>query len=370
MSKKASRPVRFAVVGLGHFAQAAILPAFANATTNASLEALVTGDAEKAAKLGKQYEVPTVGYEEFDDLAASGDIDAVYIALPNSMHREYAERAARAGLHVLCEKPLAYSAADAEAMISACQTNNVRLMTAYRLHFEEGNLEAIKIVHSGQIGEPRLFNSIHTMQIDPTNIRVDRSLGGGPLEDIGIYCINAARYIFQAEPVEVTALAVQGREPRFREVPEAVSAMMRFPDDRVASFLCGFGETKVSQYQVIGTKGMLRMDPAYTWQGETVQTISVGDRAQTKTFEHRDQIAAELLYFADCVQKDKEPEPSGREGLIDVRIIEALRTSYSEGRAIPMEPLPDDKCPSTSQSIKRAPSEKPALVNASPPSAE
>ncbi len=370
MSKKESRAVRFAVVGLGHFAQAAILPAFANATKNCSLEALVTGDAEKAAKLGKQYEVPTFGYEEFDALAASGDIDAVYIALSNSMHREYAERAARAGLHVLCEKRLAYSVADAEAMIAACRTNNVRLMTAYRLHFEEGNLQAIRAVHSGRIGEPRLFNSIHTMQVDPANIRVDRSLGGGPLEDIGIYCINAARYLFQAEPIEVTALAVQGREPRFHEVPEAVSATLRFPDDHVASFLCGFGETKVSQYQVIGTKGMLRMDPAYTWQGETVQTITVGDREQTKTFDHRDQIAAELLYFANCIQKDKEPEPSGREGLIDVRIIEALRNSYSQGRAVPIEPLPEDERPTPSQLIERAPTEKPALVNASPPSAE
>jgi predicted dehydrogenase len=370
MSKRASRPVRFAVVGLGHFAQAAILPAFANATKNASLEALVTGDAEKAAKLGKRYEVPTVGYEEFDDLAASGDIDAVYNALPNSMHREYTERAARAGLHVLCEKPLAYSAADAEAMISASQSNNIRLMTAYRLHFEEGNLQAIKVAQSGRIGEARLFNSIHTMQVDPSNIRVDRALGGGPLEDIGIYCINAARYIFQAEPIEVTAMAVQGREPRFYEVPEAVSATMRFSDDRVASFLCGFGETKVSQYQVIGTKGMLRMDPAYTWQGETVQTISVGDHEETRTFDHRDQIAAEILYFAECVQKDKEPEPSGREGLVDVRIIEALRTSYSHGRAVPIEPLPADKRPTASQSIERAPAKKPALVKASPPSAE
>jgi predicted dehydrogenase len=370
MKKKQSRAIRYAVVGLGHFAQAAILPAFANAQKNSTLAALVTGDAEKAAKLGKKYDVSTHSYDEFDALMSSGNVDAVYIALPNSKHREYTERAARAGVHVLCEKPLAYTAVDAEAMIAACQESDVRLMTAYRLHFEEGNLEAIQTVHSGRIGEPRLFNSIHTMQVDPANIRVDRSLGGGPLEDIGIYCINAARYLFKAEPVEVTALAVQGREPRFQEVPEAVSATMRFPDDRLAAFICGFGESKISEYRVIGTGGMLCMDPAYTWQDAVVQTIVVDEREQSKTFEHRDQIAAEILYFAECIRNQKEPEPSGKEGLVDVRIIEALRTSYSEQRAVRLDLLPDVKRPNPHQAIKRAPHSEPALVNASPPSVE
>jgi predicted dehydrogenase len=368
MSKVEGRVVRFAVVGLGHFAQAAILPAFANAQENSRLAALVTGDAEKAAKLGEKYGVPAWAYEGFDELMASGDVDAVYIALPNSMHREYTERAGRAGVHVLCEKPLAYSAADAEAMIAACEQADVRLMTAYRLHFEEGNLQAIEAVHSGRIGEPRMFSSVHTMQVDPNNTRVDRSLGGGPLEDIGIYCINAARYLFKAEPLEVTALAVQGREPRFREVPEAVSATMRFPDDRLAAFLCGFGETKVSEYRVVGTEGILRMDPAYTWNGEIVQSIIVREKEQVRAFEHRDQVAAEILYFADCVLSNKEPEPSGREGLIDVKIIEALRTSCSERRAVALEPLPSDPRPDATQSIEREPASKPTPINAAPPS--
>jgi predicted dehydrogenase len=113
-------------------------------------------------------------------------IEAVYIAVPNSEHRTYAEPAARAGVHVLCEKPLAYSVEDARAIVHACQKYKVRLMRAYRLHFEEGNLAAIEAAHSGKIGEPRLFTSVHTMQVEPDNIRVDLSLGGGPLEDIGI----------------------------------------------------------------------------------------------------------------------------------------------------------------------------------------
>ena len=369
-SKSKSKTVRFAVVGLGNFAQTAILPAFANAADKAELAALVTGDPEKAKKLGRKYKVPTYDYENYDELLASRKIDAVYIAVPNSEHRKYTEAAARAGVHVLCEKPLAYSVEDAEAMIDACQDAKVHLMTAYRLHFEEGNLDAIKAIESGKIGEARLFTSIHTMQVDPDNIRTDLSLGGGPLEDIGIYCLNAARYVFQDEPSEVTAFAIHGKDRRFKEIPEAVSATLRFSKNRLATFLCGFGESKVSEYRVIGTEGVLKMDPAFTWQGDIEQTISRKDKAKTKTFKHRDQIAAEIVYFSDCILKNKKPEPSGREGFLDVRIIDALRTSYTEHRTVKIEPLPKKRRPHSSQSIKRKPAKKPKPVNADPPSKE
>ena len=367
MSDKTAQPVRFAVVGIGHFAQGAILPAFANAKEEAKLAALVTGDAKKAAELGKKYEVPAFGYDAYDRLCASGDIDAVYIALPNSQHREYTERAARAKVHVLCEKPLAYTAADAQAMIDACRAADVRLMTAYRLHFEAGNLQAIEAAHSGRIGEPRLFQALHTMQVAADNIRVDRELGGGPLEDIGIYCINAARYLFRAEPTEVTAHAAWSTDARFHEVPESVSALLRFPDDRLAQFMCGFGEAKATQYRLLGTKGMLEMNPAFTWNDAIKQTIETADEDAERVFHHRDQVAAELVHFAECVREGKEPEPSGREGWIDVRIIEALRTSYDEDRPVKLEPLPKDSRPSAKQSIRRDPPKQPETVNAAPP---
>jgi predicted dehydrogenase len=369
-SKANRKTVRFAVVGLGHFAQTAILPAFANAADKAELAALVTGDPEKAKKLGRKYKAPTFHYEQYDELLASGKINAVYIAVPNSEHRKYTESAARAGVHVLCEKPLAYSVEDARAMIDACQDAKVHLMTAYRLHFEEGNLDAVRAIESGKIGEARLFTSIHTMQVDPGNIRTDLSLGGGPLEDIGIYCLNAARYLFQGEPNEVTAIAIPGKDRRFKEIPEAVSATLRFSKDRLATFLCGFGESKVSEYRVIGTEGVLKMDPAFTWQGDIEQTISRKEKAKTKTFKHRDQIAAELVYFSDCILKNKKPEPSGHEGFLDVRIIDALRTSYTEHRTVTIEPLAKKRRPRSSQSIKRKPAKKPKPVKAKPPSSE
>ncbi len=360
--------LRFAVVGLGHFAQTAILPAFANASENSTLSALVTGDVEKAAALSQRYDVPAYGYGEYDRLLESGDIDAVYIALPNSQHRDYTERAAKAGVHVLCEKPLAHTAEDAEAMVRACEAAKVRLMTGYRLHFEEGNLEAIEAIRSGRIGDVRLFSSIHTMQVEPDNIRVDRSLGGGPLEDIGIYCINAARCLFGAQPEDVFAFEASGNDPRFDEVPESVSATMRFSGGRLASFVCGFGATKVSEYRVVGTEGILIMDPAYTWHDDIHQTIIVGEKLKERVFEHRDQAASEILYFAHCIQNGEDPEPSGREGLIDVRIFEAMRISCSSRRAVRIEPLPADSHPVPSQSIERRPPVQPIPVNAESPS--
>ncbi|MGC3967739.1 MAG: Gfo/Idh/MocA family oxidoreductase [Pirellulales bacterium] len=359
--------VRFAVVGLGHFAQTAILPAFANTDGKAKLAALVTGDVDKAAKLGRKYDAPAWSYDAFADLVASGAIDAVYVATPNSEHRSYVEQAAKGRVHVLCEKPLAYSVADARAMVAACRRAKVHLMTAYRLHFEAGNLAAIKVVKEEKIGEAKYFASTHTMQVEPDNIRTDLELGGGPLEDIGIYCLNAARYVFQDEPVEVSAHAVHGTDRRFREVPEGVAVTLLFPRERIATFFCGFGQTKVSEYRILGTEGQLTMDPAFTWNGDIVQTVTRNGKSKTITFEHRDQVAAELVYFADCIRNNRKPEPSGVEGLIDVRLIDAIRRAYTKGRSVRIGPLGKDRRPHPAQAIKKGPPRKPKPVKAKAP---
>ena len=189
-----ARKVRYAVVGLGHIAQVAVLPAFSHAE-NSELAALVSNDREKLAKLGRKYRVrDRFSYSQFDDCLRSGLVDAVYIALPNHLHREYSERAARAGVHVLCEKPMAVTEEDCRSMIGATEENGVKLMVAYRLHFEQANLRAIELVQSGKLGDPRLFDSVFTMQVKQGDIRLNpRELGGGTLYDIGIYCINAVR---------------------------------------------------------------------------------------------------------------------------------------------------------------------------------
>ena len=185
--------MRFAVVGLGHIAQAAVLPAFKHARPHVELTALVSDTPAKLKTLGRRYGVKTLcSYDEARDLFSSGEIDAVYIALPNTLHAAWTIRAAEAGLHVLCEKPLATTVQDCERMIDACERNDVQLMTAYRLHFERCNLEVADIVRKKRIGEARYFDSQFSMQVKPNNIRVERELGGGPEWDIGIYGTRSA----------------------------------------------------------------------------------------------------------------------------------------------------------------------------------
>src|SRR6185369_15146769 len=169
-----------------------VLPAFAHARRNSRLTAVVSGDATKRRELAKRYRLDrTFDYGEFDECLRA--VDAVYIALPNSMHAEYTIRAARAGVHVLCEKPMAVTADECEQMIESCASNGVKFMVAYRLHFEEINLNAIDIVRRRRIGEPKFFNSSFSMTVRSGDIRTRRALGGGTLYDIGVYCINAAR---------------------------------------------------------------------------------------------------------------------------------------------------------------------------------
>jgi predicted dehydrogenase len=362
-AKKSKHKIRYAVVGLGHIAQAAVLPAFAHARRNSVLAALVSGDTTKLKQLSRRYQVEhTYSYAQYDDCLKSGEIDAVYIALPNSMHAEYSIRAASAGVHVLCEKPLAVTESECRAMFRAAQKNRVRLMTAYRLHFEEANLETIALVKSGKLGEPRFFNSAFGLQVRPGNIRTQAVLGGGTLYDLGIYCINAARYLFQAEPIEVFAYAAARNDSRFKSIDEMTAAVLRFPGDRLASFTSSFGSADVSSYEILGTKGGVRMDPAYEYAFPLKQVITIDGKTRSRTFPKRDQFAPELLYFSDCILKNREPEPSGAEGLADVRIIEALYRSAKIGKPVKVRPVPKKTRPNLMQEKRRPPVAKVPLV--------
>src|SRR5216683_3269362 len=216
--KKSARQVGYAVIGLGHIAQVAVLPAFRHAK-NSRLVALVSDDEEKRRRLSRKYRCDAYGYRDLDDVLARADVDAVYIALPNDMHAEYAIRCAQAGAHVLCEKPLAISEAECRRMIDACENNAVKLMTAYRLHFEPANLEVVKLIKRGVIGETRVFSSDFSYQVKERNIRTFAERGGGAIWDIGVYCINAARYCMRTDPIEIAAIrADRPGDPRFAEV--------------------------------------------------------------------------------------------------------------------------------------------------------
>jgi predicted dehydrogenase len=331
------KPIRYAVVGLGYISQVAMLPAFRNARRNSKLAALVSGDRRKLDALGRKYDVDTlVDYDGYARLLRSGDIDAVYIGLPNTMHHEYALRALRAGMHVLCDKPLAVTARECRRMVEAAHRRKLRLMTAYRLHFEQANLAALRLIHGGKLGDIRFFSSDFSMQVKPGNIRTKGALGGGPLYDLGIYCINAARHVFNAEPESVYAEATHGRDRRSRDVEEMAQVIMRFPRDRLASFTCSFGAAATSVFQVRGSKAGLRVEQAYEMVGEKIliEDGPDGMPVRRRRFGKVDQFAPLLLHFSDCIRRKSDPIPSGEDGLADIRVLEAIHRSIREGAPV------------------------------------
>jgi predicted dehydrogenase len=364
MKASRSKAIRYAVVGLGHISQNAVLPAFRNARRNSRVTALVSSDPRKLKALSKKYKVEgTYSYEQYEDCLKT--VDAVYIALPNSMHAEYTIRAADAGVHVLCEKPMAVTVTECERMIDACREAGVKLMIAYRLHFEEINLKAIELVRRGRLGDPKFFNSSFAMRVKPGNIRAQpREVGGGTLYDIGVYCINAARYLFRAEPKQVMAISVNSGTGKLSDIDESTGAVLRFEGERVATFVTSFNSSDVASYQLVGTKGRLDVDPAYEYSEGLGYKLTIDGKTQKKQIGKRDQFAPELLYFSDCILKNRTPEPSGEEGLQDVRIVQALYESADTGKAVDIPPFDRSKRPDARQAIKRPGVTEPELVHA------
>jgi predicted dehydrogenase len=355
--------IRYAVIGLGHIAQAAVLPAFAHAR-NSELTALVSGDPEKLEVLGRRYGVAhRFGYADLDQCLRH--VDAVYICTPNSEHAATAIQAARAGVHVLCEKPLAVTDAECEAMIAACDGAGVRLMTAYRLHFEPLTLEVLGHVRDGRIGALRYVEAAFSMRARP-GIRTRADTGGGAVYDLGIYCINAARMLFGAEPTRVSAHTVFGRRSGMPDVDETTAAVLHFDGDRLATFTCSFDAADVSTCRVVGTDGQIAVDPAYEYAEPLAYTMTVGDRTTRRRGRKHDQFAAELVYFSNCVLRSERPEPSGREGAWDVRIVDAVLESARRGEAIALRPFAEPG-PRAEQATALPPTAKPRVVNAPEP---
>jgi predicted dehydrogenase len=357
----ARQRVRYAVVGLGHIAQVAVLPAFAHARRNSELVAVVSGDRTKRREMAKRYRLErTFNYDEFDECLDV--VDAVYIALPNSMHADYTVRAARAGVHVLCEKPMAVTVRECRQMIAACRKARVKLMVAYRLHFETLNLSAIELARRGDLGELKYFNSSFSMTVRRGDIRTKKAYGGGTLYDIGVYCINAARNLFGAEPTEVSAMSINSGLASLVEIDETTAATLRFGNDRLATFVTSFHAADAGAYRIVGTKGNLHADPAYEYAEGLEYTLTRDGRKTRKSVTKRDQFGPELVYFSDCILKDREPEPSGEEGMQDVRIVEALYKSARSGKAVSLPPVFTRSRPKIRQRITRPGIRKPSLV--------
>lgn len=361
------RKVRYAVVGAGWIAQEDFMPGVAK-TGNSVMTALVTGDARKGRELSEKYEIEHVcGYDGFDALLKSGKIDAIYLATPNTMHRDFTIRALAAGIHVLCEKPMAPTIEDCRAMIEAGRKSDAKLMIAYRLHFEEATLEAIETVRSGKLGKPRIFSSIFTQQVEASNHRMEGDKWAGPLPDMGPYPINGVRNLFGAEPIEAFGRTASAKgDERFSKVPEMVSVWLRFADERIAQFTMSYGSEAVSEYRVSGTEGDLMMTPGFTWEKGQTLAVTVKGKKDEKTFDKVDQFAGETKYFSDCVLDNKEPEPDGEEGLCDVCVIKALEKSIASGKVEPVEQIARSKRPAREQVEKLAASKPPELIDAKP----
>lgn len=365
--------MRYAVVGLGYISQVAMLPAFAGARKNSELAALVSGEREKLAELGAKYGAKSRwSYDAYDGLLGSGEIDAVYIGLPNTLHKDFAMRAAERGVHVLCDKPLTVSSADGDELLAAARRGGARLMTAYRLHFEPANLAAIEAVRGGRIGAPRYMKAEFSMRVKEDNIRTKRELGGGPVFDLGIYCINAARQIFGAEPLSVQAETARPDDPRFREVEEMAAVTLRFPGERIAQFAASFGMFDTSQFQVWGTEGSIKVEKAFEMIGAKRVVVQRGGEARpvTRRFGNRDQFAPLLLEFSDAIRAGRAPFPDGAEGVADIRVIEAIYRSAGSGSPAEVEngggAMGDELVRRRGNNVKPHP--KPELVNAEGPS--
>ena len=331
--------IRYAVVGAGWISQEAFMPAVA-LTGNSRMQAIVSGSPDAARKLAAFHDVPeVVGYDGYDALLASDRIDAVYIALPNDLHADYPIRALKAGKHVMVEKPLATTLADGEAMIAAARGSGALLMTAYRLHNEPGTHAMIEAVRAGRIGAPVYFGSTFGFQTQLGNHRLKADHWGGALPDVGVYCLNAARHIFAAEPVAVQAMASRPTAgPRFAEIDASLAVTLKFPGERLAQFFCSFGSGTSESIRIIGSNGELILDPAFKFDSAPRMTIRSDGKEETTPFDQVDHFAGQIAYFSDCITSKSLPEADGDEGLADMRALLAIDEAARTGETIRLDP--------------------------------
>jgi predicted dehydrogenase len=329
------RKVRYCVIGLGtiadHFMRGVL------GSSNSQITGLVSGHRDKAERIAAQYGVPTssiYSYEDMDRIRDNRTIDAVYVALPNSMHAEYTIRSAKAGKHVLCEKPMSTTVREAEAMIAACKTANVKLMIAYRLHYEPLNLKAIKLIRDGALGKIGTINGAYGFDAPVGQWRLNKKLaGGGSLFDVGIYVLNATRYLSGEEPIGFTGVTgtVEKGDPRFSEVEESISWTERFPSGLVATGSSTYGTQMPGFVRVVGPKGTLELGPGLNYDGMRLRaSYSEGRGAPRTEIDEMNpekdpmQFTREANHFSECVLLNRTPSSPGEEGLRDMKYIEQI----------------------------------------------
>ncbi|MBV8113886.1 MAG: Gfo/Idh/MocA family oxidoreductase [Silvibacterium sp.] len=323
-------PIGWCVVGLGRISMDHFMPGV-KLSQKGKIVALVSGHRDKAEKQATLYGVSQsaiYNYDNMDAIRDNKEIDAVYIALPNSMHAEYTIRSAKAGKHVLCEKPMATSVADAKAMIEASKAANRKLMIAYRCQFDPLHIKAIEMIRSGQLGQIQGIESAFGFNIQPGEWRLDRKLaGGGPLMDVGIYCLNASRYLTGEEPQEIKAYSsVIDHDGRFNTVEENVSWTMKFPSGIVAACNTTYGGNMNGYFRVHGAKGAIEMLPAFNYDGMHLAGQIGRDQKIDELSPVREpmEFTRQADHFADCVWNDRTPKTPGEEGLRDMELMSEI----------------------------------------------
>ena len=328
----------WAIVGLGSLSIHQILPAFAQCE-KAKVTAFVSGHPDKAHKLALRYGVDAkniYNYENYDSIKNNPEVDVIYIVLPNGMHAEYTIRGLQAGKHVLCEKPMANTPADCQRMIDAARAANRKLMVAYRCRYEPYNREAIRIVRAQELGPTQTILANAGWHIEnPNQWRLKKDLaGGGSLMDIGIYALNAARYLSGEEPTEVNAMMYSTPgDPRFKEVEENINFQLRFPSGVLANCSSSYGYYHQSHFRVLGTEGLLELDPA-TWYSGLRLRLQHGTVFEERELPEVDHFAAEMDHMSGCVMENKEPLTPGEEGLRDLTIMTAIYEAARAGKMV------------------------------------
>jgi predicted dehydrogenase len=273
-------------------------------------------------------------------LLESGTIDAVYIATPNWRHAEFAVPALRAGVHVLVEKPMEVSTRQCRDMLEAQRMSTAKLMVACRLHFEPATLAAIDRARSGDLGEVTTFMSAFSRMVSPKDQRAGNGDLAGPVLDLGLYPVNAARAIFGAEPIEVvSAVGSRHAEAELGDFDDTVSVTLRFPGDRIAQFAVSYDASGLDSYCIIGTKGSLHVAPGYMYGKSLEHRKILGESKNHGHVAATDQLGGELRYFSDCIIHGTDPEPDGEEGFADVRVLEGILTALRTGQPCSLPPF-------------------------------
>jgi predicted dehydrogenase len=326
----------FAIVGLGELALSEIMPAFA-LSERCRPVALVSGHPDKARKVAEHYGIDPrfiYGYDNYDDLRNNPQVDVVYVVLPNHMHAEYTIRALRAGKHVLCEKPMAATVKECQDMIAAAKGADRRLMIAYRLHYEPYNQRVIEMGRTHPYGPIRMISADNTQDVQAPNIRLSLATAGGPLGDVGVYCINAFRYITGEEPTEATGVAFRpDDDPRFREVPDRIVFTLRFPSGVLAHGSAGFSSASSRNYRVFCKDAWYGLDPAFDYTGLRLHLKEKYKREEVQLPE-ANHFTREMDHFAERIERNKEPATAGEEGLRDTLVMAAINRSIADGRAV------------------------------------